>query len=127
MEVKRTQKRNAAGLSAAQLAALTKLHRSLSEEKPSVAETFGEDWEARTLPMAEFVELRQFMRRLRGQREKAKMTLEQMAAATGIQKPNLSALENGKTPNPTVATLSRMAGALGYELALNLRKRKPAK
>jgi transcriptional regulator with XRE-family HTH domain len=44
-----------------------------------------------------------------------------MQERTGIDSANLSRIENGLVPNPTVETLARYAEALNRELVLSLR------
>lgn len=55
-------------------------------------------------------------KRLRRQRLAAGFTLEQLASRAGFGKGYLSRIENGKKV-PPIATLSRLAGALGLETA----------
>ncbi len=43
-----------------------------------------------------------------------------MKARTGIEKDNLSRLENASNPNPTIDTLTRYAGAVGKEVVITL-------
>lgn len=57
---------------------------------------------------------------LKAAREAAGVSLAEMQQRTGIDKGNLSRLENGLAPNPTVETLTRYAAALGQELVLSL-------
>ncbi|HEX8324172.1 MAG TPA: helix-turn-helix transcriptional regulator [Tepidisphaeraceae bacterium] len=54
--------------------------------------------------------------RLKAARQAQQMTLEQVAAKSGIGKANLSRLENDQDPNPTIDTLLRVADAVGYDL-----------
>lgn len=66
-------------------------------------------------------------KRLRRHRLAAGFTLEQLASRAGIGKGYLSRIENGKKV-PPIATLSRLAGALGLEIAsllMSPRSRKP--
>ena len=58
--------------------------------------------------------------RLRKAREATGLTLAQLSEQTGIDEPSLSRLETGKTLNPTVATLFRVAAALGLDLGFTL-------
>jgi ribosome-binding protein aMBF1 (putative translation factor) len=64
---------------------------------------------------------------LRKAREAQGMTLAQLAERTGIDEPNLSRLETGKTLNPTVVTLFRVAAALGKDLMIALTDTEPAR
>jgi transcriptional regulator with XRE-family HTH domain len=43
-----------------------------------------------------------------------------MKARTGIEKGNLSRLENAPNPNPTIDTLTRYADAVGKEVVITL-------
>jgi DNA-binding phage protein len=80
-------------------------------------ESAGDPIEAEAL-----LELRRFVARLRDYRESQGITLVEIAERSGIDAPALSRLETGRT-NPTFATLSRYARALGlvprldYEVA----------
>jgi transcriptional regulator with XRE-family HTH domain len=58
----------------------------------------------------------QFGDRLRREREKAEMSLAQLAEATGISKPYLVRLEN-EPSNPSLQILARLADALDVTVA----------
>ena len=55
--------------------------------------------------------------RLRAARESAKLTQQQAAAAAAIDQSYLSLLESGQRTDPGLATLRRLAAALGLPLA----------
>jgi len=57
---------------------------------------------------------------LRQQRESAGLSLDEVASRSGIDKAQLSRLENGKVQDPRPSTLSRYARAIGKRLALSL-------
>lgn len=57
---------------------------------------------------------------LRAERERQGLTLADIEARTGIDRPALSRLESAKNPNPTIATLDKVAGALGRTLRVSL-------
>jgi ribosome-binding protein aMBF1 (putative translation factor) len=57
---------------------------------------------------------------LREARERAGLSLADVTQRSGIDAPALSRLENGQNPNPTLATLSRYAHALGKRLFWSL-------
>lgn len=57
--------------------------------------------------------------RLRLERERRGLSLADLSERTGMDRAALSRLETGKT-NPTVATLARVAAALGARLEWNL-------
>jgi len=61
-----------------------------------------------------------FIRSLRQERESAGLSLDEVASRSGIDKAQLSRLENGKVQDPRPSTLSRYARAIGKRLALSL-------
>ena len=56
----------------------------------------------------------------KSKREALGLTLADMKERTGIEKGNLSRLENATNPNPTIDTLVRYADAVGKELVIEL-------
>jgi ribosome-binding protein aMBF1 (putative translation factor) len=70
--------------------------------------------------MADLVALRRFIMSLRQERERAGLSLNDVAERARIDKAALSRLENGQQLNPTLNTLARYAGALGRRLTLGL-------
>lgn len=65
--------------------------------------------------------LRQITWVLKQERERQGLTLEQLSQRCGIDAAPLSRLETGKTANPTMATLQKIAAALGKEIVCELR------
>jgi len=61
-----------------------------------------------------------FIRSLRQERESAGLSLDEVASRSGIDKAQLSRLENGKVLDPRSSTLSRYARAIGKRLAWSL-------
>lgn len=57
---------------------------------------------------------------LKMERERQGLSLADVTERTGIDRPNLSRLENEPAANPTVATLARYADALGKRLLVVL-------
>ncbi len=57
---------------------------------------------------------------LRQERERAGLSLAEVTLRSGIDAPALSRLENGLNPNPTLATLSRYAQAIGKRIHWSL-------
>ncbi|HVJ83030.1 MAG TPA: helix-turn-helix transcriptional regulator [Planctomycetia bacterium] len=55
---------------------------------------------------------------LRAERERQGRTMEDVAKSAGMDQPALSRLERGETLQPTLATLWRVAEALGMDLAV---------
>jgi len=64
--------------------------------------------------------LRQAVAALKAAREALGLTLTDIKARTGIEKSNLSRLENDPNPNPTIDTLCRYADAVGKEITITL-------
>jgi ribosome-binding protein aMBF1 (putative translation factor) len=63
---------------------------------------------------------------LKEERQRAGLSLAELADRTGIERPNLSRLENDDETNPTIATLTRYADALGKRLLIVLADQSPA-
>jgi DNA-binding Xre family transcriptional regulator len=57
---------------------------------------------------------------LKATREALGLSLADIKASTGIEKSNLSRLENAPHPNPTLDTLCRYAEAVGKEIVITL-------
>jgi ribosome-binding protein aMBF1 (putative translation factor) len=55
-------------------------------------------------------------------RKRRRLTQQQLSAKSGVQQAEISRIEGGRG-NPTVSTLSALAGALGAELAIRTRPR----
>jgi DNA-binding XRE family transcriptional regulator len=53
-------------------------------------------------------------------REAANLSLADVAALTGMDRSAISRIENGLADNPTVATLARLAHAMGKKLQFEL-------
>ena len=64
--------------------------------------------------------LKQAARLLKEERVRQGLSLSEIQQRTGIDPPNLSRLENDADANPTIATLTRYAAALGKSLTIVL-------
>lgn len=69
---------------------------------------------------ANHVRLREAVAALKATRESLGLSLADIRDRTGIEKGNLSRLENAADPNPTIGTLSRYADAVGKEIVIAL-------
>jgi DNA-binding XRE family transcriptional regulator len=67
--------------------------------------------------------LRDIMHLLRDERTRQGLSLADMQARTGIARSALSRLENEPDANPTLATVTRCAEALGKDLRIQLADR----
>ena len=72
------------------------------------------------LPASVFHQLRRLRARLRQERERQGLSQEALARTVGIDGPALSRIEGGRVAQPTLATLSRIAEALGLDLVVSL-------
>ena len=64
--------------------------------------------------------LRDALKLLKAERLRQGLSLADIQDRVGIERPNLSRLENDAEANPTVATLTRYAQALGKSLVIML-------
>ena len=64
--------------------------------------------------------LREAVAALKTTREALGLSLADIKASTGIEKSNLSRLENDPLANPTIDTLCRYAEAVGKEIVITL-------
>ena len=69
---------------------------------------------------ARHARLREAVAALKATRESLGLTLADIRERTGIEKGNLSRLENAANPNPTIDTLTRYADAVGKEIVIEL-------
>ncbi len=116
MQIKRLQKKT--NWSAADRARQRRIREQMQKTKPTPEQLMADGaW----LPLGAYFALKQAIHILKAEREKAGLSLAALAKRTGIDKAALSRLENGKQPNPTMATLSRYAAALGKEVCLAFR------
>ena len=69
---------------------------------------------------ARHARLREAVGALKATREALGLSLADIKDRTGIEKGNLSRLENAPQPNPTIDTLTRYADAVGKELVITL-------
>lgn len=57
-------------------------------------------------------------------RKKAKLSQAELAQRLNIQQPSIARLEKGGYSSTSIATLSRVADALGYSIKISLRAKK---
>jgi transcriptional regulator with XRE-family HTH domain len=70
--------------------------------------------------MGEYWELRKTFAALRALREQQGLSITDLADRTGMDRAMISRLENGQVDNPTIATVSRYAKALGKRVVVSL-------
>jgi transcriptional regulator with XRE-family HTH domain len=76
-------------------------------------------------PLNDDLDMALLGRRLRGERRRRALTLEELAAASGVSRSMLSEVERGSRV-PTVLVLDRIATGLGTSIARLLREEQPA-
>jgi DNA-binding XRE family transcriptional regulator len=104
--------------SPAELARLREMRERYQREKPSIADLEAQGAEFATL--GEVVLLRCLADELRQERERQKLTREQLAERLTMSSEALAALEAGTVGKLTLGALSRVAHALGKQIACSL-------
>jgi hypothetical protein len=110
----------AAPATKAQRKRLQAIRDKYQREKPTLDELIASGEYAEPLPQEEFWETAEAGRALKAARQQARVTLAVVAERSGIDAAALSRLENGIYDNPTLATLSRFARAVGKNLVFRL-------
>ena len=90
-----------------------RIREQIEQEKPELV-ALGRQVEAH------HARLREAVASLKSTRESLGLSLADIRDRTGIEKGNLSRLENAMNPNPTIDTLSRYADAVGKEIVIAL-------
>ena len=86
-------------------------------EKPSPEQLLAEGGHKEFVPLGELIALHKIMALLKKERENQGLTLADLSKRSGIDQGALSKLETGSHGNPTLATLYRIALALGKVIA----------
>ena len=79
-----------------------------------MAKKYKQEYDAAQATLQEALQL------LKAERLRQGLSLADIQDRVGIERPNLSRLENDAEANPTVATLTRYAEALGKKLVISL-------
>lgn len=110
-----------------ELAELRAVRERYQSEKPSPEQALAQSGHERLVPLGEVMFLHSVLALLKQERERQKLTLAQLEERTGISQAALSRLENGKSPNPTIDTIYRIAAALGKVVGCFLQDAAPPK
>src|SRR5262245_8018516 len=113
----RQAKHTRRALTSEEAARVSEARRLVADEMPEIRQKAREYKQAYEAGRAT---LQEAMKLLKAERERLGLSLADISDRTGIERPNLSRLENGPEANPTVATLSRYADALGKRLMIVL-------
>jgi transcriptional regulator with XRE-family HTH domain len=96
------------------------LREQLQKERPSLQDLVESGDFAHVFTMGEYWELRKTFAALKPIREKQGLSISDMEERTGMDRAMISRLENGQVDNPTIATISRYAKALGQRVLVSL-------
>jgi DNA-binding Xre family transcriptional regulator len=101
-------------------ARLKAVRQWFQKHKPTLEELLASGEYVGPMTMADYLQRKQLFHTLKQEREKAGLSLTDLAERTGIDKAYLSRLENGQQENTTLETLYRYAAALGKEIRFAL-------
>jgi DNA-binding XRE family transcriptional regulator len=91
------------------------LRDRLQREKPSLDDLVraGDVDPAAVMTMGTYFDVQSALQGLKQDRERLGLSIGDVAKSSGLDRAVISRLENGKQDNPTVATLTRYAAAMG--------------
>jgi DNA-binding phage protein len=93
------------------------VRKLVEREKPEILAQARQFKKARELAVAQ---LHEAFALLRAERKSQGISLAELRERTGIARSALSRLENDPEVNPTIVTLTRVADALGKQIAIQL-------
>ena len=96
------------------------LRERFQAEKPSLQDLVESGDVTQIFTMGEYWELRKTFEALKALREQQGLSITDLAERTGFDRAMISRLETGQVDNPTVATMTRYARALGKKLVVTL-------
>lgn len=104
-----------------ELAELRAVRERFQREKPTLQQLLAATGQKEAMPLGEYLHAQELLRALRRERERQQLTLAQLAERTGYDPAVLSRLFTGRQANTTLATVARIANALGKEVVHTLR------
>jgi ribosome-binding protein aMBF1 (putative translation factor) len=110
-------------LTAAEQTRVAEARRQLAVDEPEIrrkVRAYKQEFDAAQAALHDALKL------LKAERQRLGLSLAELSERTGIERPNLSRLENEAEANPTIATLTRYADALGKRLLIVLADQTPA-
>ena len=122
MPAKKLRNRITRPLTAEEKARHALVRRQIESEKPRLRKV---GLAAKAAYEARQPRLKEAIAALKSAREQQGLSLGEIGARTGIDKSNLSRLENDSDPNPTIDTLTRYAAAVGKEIVVVLTDKLP--
>jgi len=106
---------------AEELAELRQTRERFQREKPALDQVLAATGQDEATTLGEYFQAQELLLALRRERERQKVTLAQLADRTGYDPAVLSRLFTGRQANTTLATVGRIAYALGKEVVHTLR------
>jgi DNA-binding XRE family transcriptional regulator len=103
-----------------QVAAELALRQRFQQEKPSLQDLVERGDISTVFTMEEYWELCKTFAALKALREQQALSISDLAERTGLDRTMISRLENGQIDNPTIATVTRYAKALGKRVVVSL-------
>jgi ribosome-binding protein aMBF1 (putative translation factor) len=96
------------------------IRERFQQERPTLQDLVERGDIAAVFTMGEYWELRKTFAALRALREQKGLSISDLAERTGMDEAMISRLENGHVDNPTIATMTRYAKALGKRVVVGL-------
>jgi DNA-binding phage protein len=96
-----------------ELAEIRAVREKFQRDKPTLDQVLASTGQDEATTLGEYLQARELLLALGQVRQRQKMTLAQLAARTGYDPAVLSRLLTGRQTNPTLATVGRIARALG--------------
>jgi ribosome-binding protein aMBF1 (putative translation factor) len=96
------------------------IRQQFQQDRPSLQELVDRGDVGQVFTMGEYWELRKTFAALKALRERQGLSISDLADRTGMDRAMISRLENGQVDNPTIATVSRYALALGKRVEVRL-------
>ena len=106
---------------AAEREELRAVRERFQREKPSLEMVLEASEQTEAMPLGEYLHALDLLRALRQERERQHLTLAQLSERTGYDAAVLSRLFTGRQANTTLATVGRIANALGKQVVHSLR------
>lgn len=104
-----------------ELAELRAVRERFQREKPSLEQVLAATGQVEATTLGEYFQARELLLALAQERQRQTMTLAALAKKTGYDPAVLSRLFTGRQANPTLATVVRIANALGKTVVHTLR------
>ena len=101
-----------------EMARIREIRERIQATKPTIEQL--EEQGGVFLPLGEVLALHAIGFHLRTEREKQNLSQSEVASRAEMDEPALSRIETGKNPNPTLDTLTRIANAIGKDVAFVL-------